>query len=430
MKQILDLHIHSSYSRGTSKNSTLEGLYKWGKIKGISIIGTGDFTHPVWFSEIREKLEPAEFGLFKLKEEIASKIDKELPFSIRNKDIRFILSVEISNIYSKNERVRKVHNLIVVPDFVTVSALNDQFSRIGNIKSDGRPILGVDCKNLLSIVLNINPQALFIPAHVWTPWFSLFGSKSGFDRIEEAFDELTPEIKSIETGLSSDPFMNWRLSFLDNLTIISNSDAHSPEKIGREATILNCDLNYLDIRDAIYSNNQKLIGTIEFFPQEGKYHYDGHRACNVRFSPQETKKMGGVCPVCLKPLTIGVDYRVSELSDRPFEYRPQIHKSVEYIIPLIEIIAEVKKSTVGSKTVWEIYHRLISSFGSEFEILREIAIKDIEKSGFSEYSLAIEKMRKGDVYINPGFDGVYGTISIFKPEDKTTPYCGQMTFLK
>jgi len=298
MELLADFHIHSHYSRATSKDMDLPHLYQWGKIKGINIIGTGDFTHPKWFAEIQENLEPAEPGLFKIRDDLAREVDKTLPDSICGNLLRFILSVEISNIYSKGGKVRKLHHLITCPDLAAVTTLTDRLSRIGNLHSDGRPILGLDSKELLKIVLDTHPDNLLIPAHIWTPWFSLFGSRSGFDSISQAFEELSSYIRAIETGLSSDPFMNWRLSQLDGIAITSNSDAHSPKNLGREATVFNCDLNYLEIINAVKTNDQRLLGTIEFFPEEGKYHYDGHRACGVSLSPPESEKLHNLCPVC------------------------------------------------------------------------------------------------------------------------------------
>jgi len=312
---IVDLHIHSHYSRATSKDSTLEGLYKWGKIKGINIIGTGDFTQPDWFAEIYEKLEPVEGGFYKLRDDITSEIDKILPPSVRDNLIRFVPTVEIATIYKKLDRVRKLHQLVVMPDFKGVSELNERLGRIGNLKSDGRPILGLDSKELLRHALESHQDALYIPAHIWTPWFGMFGSKSGFDSIGEAFDELAPEIKAIETGLSSDPAMNARISGLDGVSITSHSDAHSPQKLGREATIVKTNPTYDDVIGAIKANDQRLVGTIEFFPEEGKYHSDGHRVCDVRLSPSQTKELQGICPKCNKPLVIGVNYRVDELAE-------------------------------------------------------------------------------------------------------------------
>ncbi len=414
MELIVDLHIHSHFSRATSKNSTLEGLYYWGKIKGINIIGTGDFTQPQWFAEMKEKLEPTEGGFYKLKDSIAQEIDKKLPISVRNNIIRFVLTVEISNIYSKNGMVRKLHNVIVVPNFETASFINSRLERIGNLRADGRPILGMDSKELLKITLESHADSLFFPAHIWTPWFAMFGSKSGFNSIKEAFDDLAAEIKVVETGLSSDPFMNWQLEELRHVTVISNSDAHSPQKLGREANVMLCDLDYKDMIDGIKTNDKRFLGTIEFFPQEGKYHFDGHRICNIRFTPEETKKHNGICPVCHKPLTVGVDYRVAEIADYKLEDKPKKHKKVEYIIPLPEIIAEMKNKKVGTKTVDEEYEKVYKKLGHEFNILRKIPIEEIKKAGFPELSNVLLRMRNGDVHIEPGYDGVYGVIKLFK----------------
>lgn len=413
MEHIVDLHIHSHYSRATSKSCNLEGLYYWGKIKGIHIIGTGDFTHPEWFAEIQSKLQPAEDGLFCLKPDIAAPIDATLPPSVRQSPIRFVPSVEIATIYKKNDRVRKLHQLIVMPSFKAVSELNARLERIGNLKADGRPILGLDSKELLRHAMQSDPDALYIPAHVWTPWFGLFGSKSGFDSIQEAYDELAPEIKAIETGLSSDPTMNWRLSNLNGITITSNSDAHSPQKLGREATVVRAGLSYADIVGAFKTNDDRLIGTVEFFPEEGKYHADGHRACGVRFTPEQTKAHDGLCPSCGKPLVVGVDYRVGQLADQMPPQKPR--KSTEYIIPLAEILAELcgVKNTTG-KAVAEEYTQAIRNLGDEFSILRTISANAIRVAGYPLLAVAIERMRAGDVVREPGFDGVYGIIKVFK----------------
>ena len=427
MELVVDLHIHSHFSRATSKAMNIASLYRWGKIKGIQVIGTGDFTHPDWLAELKEKLEPAEPGLFCLKKEFAEKEDQVLPQELAQKDIRFILSAEISNIYSKNGKVRKLHNLVIVPSFAVASAINTQLEKIGNLKADGRPILGMDSKELLKITLQIDPDNLFIPAHIWTPWFSMFGSKSGFDSIEEAFEELTPEIKAIETGLSSDPFMNWRLSGLDEITIVSNSDAHSPGKLGREANVLNCELSYQDIIQAIKTNDQRMLGTIEFFPQEGKYHYDGHRACQVCCKPSQTKKYQGLCPKCGQPLVLGVDYRVQELADRPEDYQPKKHKKVEYIIPLVEILGEIKNiKSPNSKAIQLEYERLYSLFGDEFSILRKIPLAEIQAAGFSQLAQALKNMRQGQIHVQPGYDGVYGIIKVFADKDERQQVDGQL----
>lgn len=416
MEIILDVHIHSQYSRATSRQMNAMDLYRWAKIKGISVMGTGDFTHPKYFAELQEQLEPAEDGLYKLKKKYADKQDKLVPPSCRNNQVRFLLTVEISTIYSKNGKVRKLHNLLILPSFKAAEKTITTLNKIGNLKADGRPILGLDSKELLKITLDADSKALFIPAHIWTPWFSMFGSKSGFNSMEEAFEELTPNIYAVETGLSSDPFMNWRVKDLDGLTLISNSDAHSPEKLGREANVLNCDLSYTSIYETLKTNDKRFVGTIEFFPQEGKYHYDGHRTCNVRFTPDQTKKHKGLCPKCKLPLVVGVDYRVGELADskRGESYKPKKHKSVEYIIPLVEMIAEVKGvKGVASKTVKSEYAALTTAFGSDFNILRKVPIEAIKKGGFPEMAEALKRMRAGKVYIEPGYDGVFGVIKVF-----------------
>ena len=429
-EHVVDLHIHSHYSRATSKSCNFEGLYLWGKLKGIHVIGTGDFTHPEWFSEMREQLEPAEPGLFRLRPDVAAEIDKRLPPSVRDNPIRFVPTVEIATIYSKGGKVRKLHQLIVMPSFQAVSELNARLERIGNLKADGRPILGLDSKELLRHALQSDPEALYIPAHIWTPWFGLFGSKSGFDSIEEAYEDLTPEIKAIETGLSSDPAMNWRVGNLDGVAVISNSDAHSPQKLGREATVVRAGLSFDDIMGAFKTNDDRLIGTIEFFPEEGKYHHDGHRSCNVRFNPAETKAHAGMCPVCAKPVVVGVENRLNELATRPPEYAPQNTKQVEYIIPLAEIIAELKgaKSTSGKAVVAE-YHEVIERLGDEFSVLRTVPIDTIEAAGFPLLKTAIERLRSGSVVREPGYDGVYGTIKVFESASERLALVNQLSLL-
>lgn len=429
-EQVVDLHIHSHYSRATSRDCTFEGLYKWGKLKGIHVIGTGDCTHPAWFEEMRDKLEPAEGGLFKLKDELAAPIDAALPPSVRNQTIRFVPSVEIATIYSKGGKVRKLHQLIVLPSFAAVSELNARLERIGNLKADGRPILGLDSKELLRHALEVSPDSLYIPAHIWTPWFGMFGSKSGFDSIEEAYEELAPQIHAIETGLSSDPPMNWRVQDLDGVTITSHSDAHSPGKLGREATVVQADLRYDDIIGAIKTNDKRLVGTIEFFPEEGKYHYDGHRLCNIRFAPEQTKQHGGICPVCGKPLVVGVENRLQELARRGEGYRPKNAKRVEYIIPLAEIIAELKGvKSAGGKAVTAEYHEVLDRLGNEFDVLRTVPIQAIQAAGFPLLALAITRLRAGQVVRDPGYDGVFGTIKVFASAQDRTAAVEQLSLL-
>jgi ATP-dependent DNA helicase UvrD/PcrA len=418
MKFIADLHIHSKFSIATAKNLDFENLYIAAQLKGITVIGTGDFTHPGWFAEIKEKLTPAEPGLFKLKDNIAKICDKEVPVLCRSK-VRFLLSCEISNIYKKDGKVRKNHNLIFMPNLEKAESFNKKLDKIGNIKSDGRPILGLDAKNLLEIMLDTSKGAFFIPAHIWTPWFSVMGSKSGFDSIEECFEDLTPHIFAVETGLSSDPPMNWRVSTLDGLTLISNSDAHSPMKLGREANLFNTDLSYYNIRSAIKERDKKrFLGTFEFFPQEGKYHLDGHRKCNIRFLPKETIKNKGICPVCLKPLTLGVLYRVEELADQPENIYTEQKNPFYSILPLTEILSEILKVGAGSKRVKQKYNDLLEKLGPELKILHEITYESLEKSGIPLLGEAIKRVRAKQITLLPGYDGEFGKVKIFTQEER------------
>jgi len=405
MKFIADFHLHSKYSRATSSRMDLENLQKWAEIKGVNVLGTGDFTHPGWFKELREKLEPAEPGLFKLKNS--------------NLETRFILTTEVSCIYSKKNRVRKIHIIIFAPSFETVEKINTQLGWIGNLEADGRPILGLDAKELAKIVLNASENCLIVPAHAWTPYFGIFGSKTGFNSIEECFEEYSKYIYALETGLSSDPPMNWRVSALDKITLISCSDAHSPEKIGREANVFDTELNYYSIIETIKSkDSQKFLYTIEFFPQEGKYHYDGHRNCGISCSPQESKKYNNICPVCGKPLTIGVLNRVEELADRPEGFRPEGSIPFKSLIPLKEIIAEALGLGSETKEVDTEYNNLIKQFESEFNVLLHVSRQDLETVVLPEIAEGIIRAREGKVYIEPGYDGVYGKIRIFSKGEK------------
>ena len=400
MKYIADFHLHSKYSRATSKDMDLENLDKWAKIKGIKVLGTGDFTHPEWFKILKEKLEPAEPGLFKLKNS--------------DSETRFILTVEISCIYSKGGRVRKIHIIVFAPNFDVVEKISTHLGWIGNLKSDGRPILGLDAKELAKIVLGVSEDCLVIPSHAWTPWFSIFGSRSGFNSIEECFEDYSKYIYSIETGLSSDPQMNWRLSALDRVALISNSDSHSPQKIGREANVFDTEISYPAIIEAIKSKNpQKFLYTIEFFPQEGKYHYDGHRNCNISLSPQESKKYNNICPNCGRPLTIGVLNRVEELADREEGFKPEGTIPFKSLVPLPEIIADVLGVLSGAKQVETEYKKLIEKFDNEFKILLEASQSELETATLSEIAEGIMRIREGRVNIEPGYDGVFGKIRIF-----------------
>ena len=411
MQFVADFHIHSKYSRATSHDMDLESLDKWAKIKGIKVLGTGDFTHPEWLKNLKSKLEPAEPGLYNLKSQISN---------LKSEDkTKFILTSEISCIYSKKNKVRKIHIIVFAPSFEAVDKINAQLGWIGNLKSDGRPILGLDAKELTKIVLNISGDCLVVCSHAWTPWFSVFGSRSGFDSLEECFDEYSKYIYAIETGLSSSPEMNWRLSALDKITLISNSDAHSAQKIGREANVFDTEISYPAIIEAIKTKNpQKFLYTIEFFPEEGKYHYDGHRLCNISLSPEESKKYNNICPNCGKLLTIGVLNRVAELADRPQGFKPQNAIPFKSLIPLAEIIADCLGVLPGAKQVEKEYKNLIEKFDNEFEILLNASRSNLENVTLPEIAEGIERVREGKISILPGYDGVYGKIKIFSKEEK------------
>jgi len=418
MKFIADLHVHSKFSRATAKNLDLENLYIAAQLKGVTVVGTGDFTYPAWFDEIEEKLEPAESGLFKLKKELAESCDRQVPAACRN-TVRFILSTEISNIYKKDNRTRKNHNLVLVPDLESAAKFNAKLETIGNIKSDGRPILGLDARSLLEIMLETTDQGTLIPAHIWTPWFSLLGSKSGFDSIEECFEDLSKYIFAVETGLSSDPAMNWRVSGLDGVTLVSNSDAHSPMNVGREANIFNTGLSYGDIKSALMLNDSEtFLGTFEFYPEEGKYHLDGHRNCKVRLQPRKTNEYDGKCPVCGKALTIGVLYRVEELADRNEDKKPENRPPYFSIVQLSDILSELLTVGPNSKKVKKCYQTALSQLGSEFEILHGLAPEEIERAGIPLLGEAIRRMRSKEIDVLPGYDGEYGRVKLFKPGER------------
>ncbi len=334
MRFVADLHIHSHLSRATSKDLDLEHLHLWAQRKGISVVATGDFTHPRWFAELRDKLIPAEPGLYRLRDDLARVVDESVPGACA-RPVRFMLSVEVSSIYGKAGRTRKVHNLVYAPDFEAAAQVSSHLARLGNIASDGRPILGVDSRDLLDITLQSSPDAFLVPAHVWTPWFSALGAQSGFDSIDECYGDLAAHIFAVETGLSSDPAMNWRLSQLDRFALISSSDAHSPEKLGREANLFDGELSYFAMRDALRTRGAAFLGTVEFFPEEGKYHYDGHRKCGVVVDPDEALACGQICRVCGKKLTGGVMGRVAALADRPAGFRPPSAKPFSSLVPWV-----------------------------------------------------------------------------------------------
>ena len=396
MEFIADFHIHSRFSRATSRDMDVKHLAEWAKLKGITLMGTGDFTHHLWLEELKAYLEDLGNGLFKYQ------------------DIYFILTSEISSIYSKKGKTYRVHNLIFSPSFKTTEKINDRLGRLGNLASDGRPILGLDAQELARIVFDIDENCMIVPGHIWTPWFSVFGSMSGFDRIEDCFEDQTPKIFALETGLSSDPAMNWRLSALDRFTLISNSDSHSPSKIGREANVFNCDLDYKTIREVLKTKDKKrFLYTIEFFPEEGKYHFDGHRLCGVRFSPKETRQHAGKCPKCGKPLTIGVMNRVEQLADRPEGFNPPNSIPFKNMIPFDEIIAEAKGVGKASVSVERDYRSLVAKFGTEFNILLKAKKEELLKNLPPKIAEGVLRVRESKVNIKAGYDGEYGEISIF-----------------
>lgn len=407
---ITDLHIHSHYSRATSKECTPEHLNLWARRKGIDILGTGDFTHRGWREELKEKLIPAEEGLYRLKEEYC--LDPGYRPELRTP--RFVVSGEISTIYKKNGKVRKVHSVILLPGLEAAEGLATKLEAVGNLHSDGRPILGLDCRDLLEMVLESCPDAIFFPAHIWTPHFSLFGAFSGFDTIEECFEDLTPYIHALETGLSSDPTMIRRLSALDRFQLISNSDAHSPSKMGREANLMDIDLSYQGLSGAIQTG-KGLEGTIEFFPEEGKYYYDGHRKCNLCLSPAQAKQYDGKCPVCGRKLTTGVSHRIDQLADRRDEIVLPGGKPFESLVPLMEVIAASIGYTTTSKRVQNQYEELLRSLGSEFSVLRTIPVEEIRAVSGEWIAEGITRLRAKKVICNPGYDGEYGTIQLFEP---------------
>ena len=407
MEFIADFHLHSKYSRATSQQMDLENLGKWAKIKGILVLGTGDFTHLLWLKEIKEKLENAEPGLFKLKNS--------------KNQTRFILTTEVSCVYFKRGKERKIHLIFFSPSLEVCEKINNYLKLYGNLEADGRPTLSLDAKELLKIILNVSENCLVVPAHIWTPWYSLFGSRSGFDSIEECFEEYSKYVFAGETGLSSDPKMNWRLSALDKITLISCSDAHSLSHIGREANVFDCKLSYFEIIKAIKEKDKnKFLYTIEFYPEEGKYHYDGHRNCGISLSPKETKKYNGICPVCGKPLTIGVLNRVEQLADRPEGFVPENAIPFKSLIPLEEIIADALGQNTGTVQVEKEYNNLIDKFENEFNVLMKVSRSDLESATLPEIAEGIIRAREGKVFIEPGYDGVYGKIRIFqKGEQKS-----------
>ena len=408
MKTIADLHIHSRFSMATSKEGTPENLDFWARKKGISLIGTGDFTHPVWREELKERLVSEGNGLYHLRDAYVKEESRKFP----GEGTRFVVSGEISSIYKKNGKTRKVHNVILLPSLEAADAMAQRLEKIGNIHSDGRPILGLDSHDLLEMMLDVCPEGILIPAHIWTPHFSVLGAKSGFDSVEECFEELTPYVHALETGLSSDPAMNWRISKLDRYQLVSNSDAHSPSKLGREANLLDIDCSYEGLYQAIQTG-KGLEGTVEFFPEEGKYHFDGHRKCGVSLSPVEAERLGGICPVCGKKLTMGVDHRVEQLADREEGFVKKDGKKYESLVPLPEVVAACMGYSTASKKVQGCFEQMMQTLGTEFDILRNVPAEDIKSCAGERIAEGIENVRTGNVKRIPGYDGEYGKIQLF-----------------
>ncbi len=399
MRFAADLHIHSKYSRATSPRMNLGSLSQWARVKGIKVMGTGDFTHPAWFGELKQNLDPAEPGLFALR-------------GVKN-STRFLLTAEISCIYSKGNRVRKVHIVIFAPSFDAAEAINQRLSKVGNLMADGRPILGIDSQELTKIVLEVSRDCMVIPAHAMTPWFGVFGSKSGFDSLEECFGDYAKYIYAIETGLSADPAMLWRLPDGQRVALLSNSDAHSPEKIGREVNVFDIEPSYQNIVEAIKTKDaNKFLYTIEFFPEEGKYHLDGHRSCNVSLSPQESLKTNGLCPKCGAALTIGVLNRIQELATEPEGYKPEGAIPYKSLVPLQEVIADVLGVMVANSAVRAEYAKLVKAFGSEFSVLLGPSLSDLEAATTPEMAQGIINAREGKVELIAGYDGVFGHVSV------------------
>ena len=396
MRIIADLHLHSKYSRATSREMDVESMARWCKVKGITVVGTGDFTHPIWLRELKAKLKPTDRGLYTFG------------------GVHFMLTVEVSNIYPQSGRLRKIHNVIFAPSLETAERINAVLGRFGSLMADGRPTLTLPSDKLVEYVMEISPDCMVVPAHVWTPWFSLFGSNSGFDSLEECFGAQSKHIAAVETGLSSDPPMNWRLGQLDRAMLLSNSDAHSPAKLGREANVFEAEPDYYELMRILREKDtSKFLYTIEFFPEEGKYHYDGHRNCNARMRPADAKAHGNRCPVCGRPVTVGVMHRVEDLADREEGFVPSGAVPYRNLIPFEEIIAEAVGQQVGTGAVREEYFKLCARLGSEFAVLLDVPVEELAKHTTARIADGVRRVREGRIEIKPGYDGTYGEIHIF-----------------
>jgi uncharacterized protein (TIGR00375 family) len=427
MKVIADLHLHSKYSRAVSRQMVIGEMARWGKVKGIDLLGTGDFTHPLWMAELKSCLEETGEGVYGVKDSFLT-AEERAAVAFGEGFPSFMLSVEISSIYTQGGKPRRIHNVVLAPSFETAEKINAELKRRGaNLMSDGRPIVGLTSAEICELVFLVDKNALVFGAHVWTPWFSLYGSKSGFDSLEECYGNFSERIYAVETGLSSDPAMNWRIKDLDSRAILSFSDAHSPAKLGREATVFEVEkLGYEEVRRAIV--DKKIAYTIEFYPEEGKYHYTGHRNCKVRQSPKETAGAGTICPVCGGQLTVGVMHRVQELADREVEVKRERLKGEEFegiidkeekripyvmLVQLEEILAEAMKSNRTSLNVLNEYKKLTKTLGAEFKILLQIKPEEIARVSGERVAEGIQKVRKGEILIEPGYDGVFGQVRIW-----------------
>jgi len=414
MKFIADFHIHSKYSHATSKFMDLVSLSTWGQLKGIGVMGTGDFTHPLWQQELKTQLQEVEPGLFELKSEYQKLVESKVYESCKVNALsphRFMLSAEVSTVFKRNGRCYRTHSIILAPSFQAVDSITKELEKIGNIKSDGRPILGCDVVDIVKIVLNASEKCMIIPAHIWTPWYGLLGSKSGFNSVHEAFGDLTQHIYAVEKGLSSNFLMNAQLSELDRFAILCNSDAHSLQNLGREANLLSTDLSYDGITNALRKNDKnELLAGIEFFPERGKYYGDGHRACGVYLTPEQMVACKGICPVCHKPVTVGVLNRVNQLADRTVQQAQEFVKKRYRVVPLFDIVSHELKQADSSLKVQKMYHQLLQQVGPEFFILLKASIEQIEQASTPGIAQAIAKIRSGDIVILPGYDGVYGQV--------------------
>jgi uncharacterized protein (TIGR00375 family) len=409
-KFVADFHIHSRYSRACSKDLSLDELAKWAKIKGIGVLGTGDFTHPLWLQELKDGLRQAGGGLYE------------------HGGVSFMLTTEVNTLFYERGKAHQIHHVLMAPSIEAVERIAQALESFGSLSLDGRPTLRMEAWRLVEVILGAEPRAAVVPAHAWTPWFSLFGSSSGFDAVEECFKHQTEQIFALETGLSSDPAMNWRLSALDRYALISNSDSHSAKRIGREANVFDCELSYDAILGALKTKDRsRFLGTLEFFPEEGKYHYDGHRLCQVRWAPSETKRHGFRCSACGKKVTVGVMHRVEVLADRPEGSEPPGAVPFQHIVPLEEIIAGALGVRVGTQAVEREYRQLIFKCGTEFRALLETPEEELYRTTAPKIAEGILRMRAGQVHIEPGYDGEYGKIHVFGSEAPATPTEQQLT---